>query len=172
MMAKLLMTIKCTLSSGRFDGHGGLLVQYEAHCLMQQAQGYTRSHSGRCHRATTRSAFPQRPPGQQQTKQWRKCAPLCWPFPWLWWCASTIPCKLPDGGHPGLHANPLDATIGRVLRPIVAIGHVYTVFWGFFSWSSCWNRASDDVKTPFNNRGVTYQTNWKAREDVMEHSTA
>ena len=43
-MAKLLMTIKCTLSVIRFDGHGGLLVQYKAHCLMQHVQGYSRSH--------------------------------------------------------------------------------------------------------------------------------
>ncbi len=43
-MAKMLMTIKCTLSAGRFDGHGGPPVQYEAHRPMQHVQGYTRSH--------------------------------------------------------------------------------------------------------------------------------
>ncbi len=35
---------KCTSSAGRFDGHGGVPVQYEAHHPMQHAQGYTRSH--------------------------------------------------------------------------------------------------------------------------------
>jgi hypothetical protein len=52
MMAKSLMTIKCTLSTGRFDGHGGPPVQYEVHCPMQHVQGYSRSHwmppSGNC----------------------------------------------------------------------------------------------------------------------------
>ncbi len=44
MMAKLLMTIKCTSSAGRFDGHGGPPVQYKGHHLMQHVQGYTESH--------------------------------------------------------------------------------------------------------------------------------
>jgi hypothetical protein len=43
-MAKLSMTIKCSLSAIRFYGHGGLLVQYKAHHLMQHVQGYSRSH--------------------------------------------------------------------------------------------------------------------------------
>jgi hypothetical protein len=43
-MAKSSMIIKCTLSAILFDGHGGPRVQYEAHCLMQHVQGYSRSH--------------------------------------------------------------------------------------------------------------------------------
>ncbi len=43
-MAKSLMTIKCTLSAIRFDGHGGPPVQYEAHRPMQHVQGYSKSH--------------------------------------------------------------------------------------------------------------------------------
>jgi hypothetical protein len=40
-----LMTIKCTLSAGCFDGHGGPLVQYyKVHCPMQHVQGYTGSY--------------------------------------------------------------------------------------------------------------------------------
>jgi hypothetical protein len=42
-MAKLLITIKCTLSAVRFNGHGGAPVQYEVHCPMQYVQGYSRS---------------------------------------------------------------------------------------------------------------------------------
>jgi hypothetical protein len=45
MMAKSSMTIKCTLSAIRFDGHGGLPVQYEVYCPMYHVQGYSRSHS-------------------------------------------------------------------------------------------------------------------------------
>jgi hypothetical protein len=43
-MAKSLMTIKCPLSAGCFDGHGGQLMQYKAHLPMQHVQGYTGSH--------------------------------------------------------------------------------------------------------------------------------
>jgi hypothetical protein len=43
-MAKSLMTIKCTLSAVRFDSHGGLPVQYIAHCPMQHIKGYSGSH--------------------------------------------------------------------------------------------------------------------------------
>jgi hypothetical protein len=43
-MAKLLMMIKCTMSTGRFNGHGGAPVQYKVHCPMQHVQGYTGSH--------------------------------------------------------------------------------------------------------------------------------
>jgi hypothetical protein len=43
-MVKSLMTIKCPLSAGRFDGHGSPPVQYEAHLPMEHVQGYTRSH--------------------------------------------------------------------------------------------------------------------------------
>jgi hypothetical protein len=35
---------KCNSSTSRFDGHGGVPVQYEAHCPMQHVQGYTKSH--------------------------------------------------------------------------------------------------------------------------------
>jgi hypothetical protein len=38
------MTIKCTLSAIRFDGHGGLPVQYKAHHQMQHVHGYSGSH--------------------------------------------------------------------------------------------------------------------------------
>jgi hypothetical protein len=39
-------TMESTYSSvvGHFDGHGVLPMQYEAHCLMQHVQGYSRSH--------------------------------------------------------------------------------------------------------------------------------
>jgi hypothetical protein len=43
-VVKSLMTTKCTLSAGHFDGRGSLPVQYKAHCLMQHVQGYTGSH--------------------------------------------------------------------------------------------------------------------------------
>jgi hypothetical protein len=42
-LAKSLMMIKCPLSAGRFDGHGGPPVQYEVHLLMEHIQVYTKS---------------------------------------------------------------------------------------------------------------------------------
>jgi hypothetical protein len=38
------MTNKCTSSAGRFDGHGGVPVQYKMHHPMQHVQGYSGSH--------------------------------------------------------------------------------------------------------------------------------
>jgi hypothetical protein len=38
------MTNKCTSSTGRFDGHGGVPEQYRRHCPVWYVQGYSRSH--------------------------------------------------------------------------------------------------------------------------------
>jgi hypothetical protein len=38
------MSNKFTLSTGRFDGHGGVPEQYRQHCLMRHVQGYSGSH--------------------------------------------------------------------------------------------------------------------------------
>jgi hypothetical protein len=43
-MTKLLMALICSSFVGRFDGHGGPPVQYEAHPPMQHVQGYSGSH--------------------------------------------------------------------------------------------------------------------------------
>jgi hypothetical protein len=43
-MTKSTMTNECTLSAGRFDGHGGAPEQYRRHCLMWHVQGYSGSH--------------------------------------------------------------------------------------------------------------------------------
>jgi hypothetical protein len=44
MMTKLTMMNECTLSAGRFDGHGGAPEQYRRHRQMWHVQGYSRSH--------------------------------------------------------------------------------------------------------------------------------
>jgi hypothetical protein len=41
---KATMTNKCTSSTGCFDGHSGVPVQYEVHHPMQIVQGYSGSH--------------------------------------------------------------------------------------------------------------------------------
>ena len=35
---------KCTSVAGHFDSHGGVTVQYCAHCLMKEVQGFHKSH--------------------------------------------------------------------------------------------------------------------------------
>jgi hypothetical protein len=35
---------KCTKFVGHFDGRGSALVQYRLHCLMEEVQGFTKSH--------------------------------------------------------------------------------------------------------------------------------
>jgi hypothetical protein len=56
---------------------------------------------------------------------------------------------------------PLNAAIGRVLRPIVAIGHTCAGFIQVFSLSTCTKRSQVDAKGPVFNRGITYQTKKK-----------
>jgi hypothetical protein len=43
-MTKPMIVNKCTLSAGRFDGHGGAPKQYRRHCPMRHVQGYSGSH--------------------------------------------------------------------------------------------------------------------------------
>jgi hypothetical protein len=56
---------------------------------------------------------------------------------------------------------PLNAAIGRVLRPIVAIGQAYLGFFLVLSSSICTKRSWVNAKAPVFNRGITYQTKEK-----------
>ncbi len=56
---------------------------------------------------------------------------------------------------------PLNAAIGQVLWPIVAIGQAYLVFFQVFSSATCTKRLQVDAKAPVFNRGITYQTKEK-----------
>ncbi len=56
---------------------------------------------------------------------------------------------------------PLNAAIGRVLQPIVAIGHACAGFLRDFSSSTRTKRSQVDAKAPVFNRGITYQTKEK-----------
>ncbi len=42
--SKHTMMKKYTYFAGCFNGHSNALVRYHAHCLMEEIQGYTRSH--------------------------------------------------------------------------------------------------------------------------------
>jgi hypothetical protein len=56
---------------------------------------------------------------------------------------------------------PLNAAIRQVLRPIVAIGQAYLIFFGVFSSSTHIKRSRVDAKARVFNRGITYQTKEK-----------
>ena len=56
---------------------------------------------------------------------------------------------------------PLNAAIGQVLRPIVAIGHARAGFLRVFSSSTRTIRLQVDDKAPVFNRSITYQTKEK-----------
>ncbi len=101
MIAKLLMTIKCTLSAVRFDGHGGLPVQYEVHHPMQHVQGYSGSHWTLPLGDYSLCIAPEaaRATGKQTTIN--KCTKKGH-FNGCRWCASTIPRVSPNGGGAGL----------------------------------------------------------------------
>jgi hypothetical protein len=52
---------------------------------------------------------------------------------------------------------PLNATIGGVLQPIVAIGHAYLSFFRVFSSSTRTKWLQVDAKAPIFNKAITYQ---------------
>jgi hypothetical protein len=56
---------------------------------------------------------------------------------------------------------PLNAAIGQVLQPIVAISHACASFLRVFSSSTHTKRLQVDTKDPVFNRGITDQTKEK-----------
>jgi hypothetical protein len=42
--ANKIMTKKCTRKTGHFDGCGGALVQYRAHCPIEEVEGFVGCH--------------------------------------------------------------------------------------------------------------------------------
>jgi hypothetical protein len=57
--------------------------------------------------------------GNKKTNNNQQMTVKNWPKQWPWQCAGTLPRTSPDGGGLGLFKMPLNATIGRVLRPIM-----------------------------------------------------
>ncbi len=125
-----------------------------ARCGMSMA---TPEAPGRRHRATTCSILPQRPPGQQSTKQQSNNTPILLAVWWPLQCSGTIPRILPNRGGSGLQWKPLVATIGWVLRPIVGIEIKNTAFYRVFFIVTSYKRDWGDVMDPNNNKGMTYQ---------------
>ncbi len=75
-------------------------------------------------------------------------------WPWRW--AGTLPHTSPNGGGLGLSKMPLNATIRRVLRPIMTIGHACASFFWCFHRQNRRKRSQVDAKAPVFNRGITY----------------
>ncbi len=122
-------------------------------CGMSRA---TPEAPGRCHWAITCSILPRRLLGQQANKQQSTNTPSLLAILRPQRCAGTILCALPDGEGPGLLCKPLDATIGKVLQLIDAIGHAYAVFLQVFSSSTCKKWSQIESKAPVFNRGIKY----------------
>jgi hypothetical protein len=89
-----------------------------------------------------------------------------WPNRWPWRCAGTEPPTSPDGGGLGLCKMPLNAAIGRVLRPTDTCGHGFFVFLRVFSSSTRIKTLPVESKAPVFNRGITYQTKEKGLTKV------
>ncbi len=94
--------------------------------------------------------------GNRQTNNNQQMTLKRWPNRWLWQCAGTLPCTLPKGGGLGLSKMPLNATIGRVLQPIMTIGHACAGFFWCFHYQNRRKRSQVDAKAPVFNRGITY----------------
>ncbi len=101
---------------------------------------------------------PYRPSGCQGNRQTNNNEQMTlkrWPNWWPWQCAGTLPHTLPNGGGLGLSKMPLNATIGRVLRPLMTIGHAYAVILCFHHQNHR-QRSQVDAKAPVFNKGITY----------------
>ncbi len=70
--------------------------------------------------------------GNRQTNNNQQMTLKGWPNRWPWRCTGTLPHTSPNWGGLGLSKMPLNATIGRVLRPIMTIGHACAGFFDVF----------------------------------------
>ncbi len=75
--------------------------------------------------------------GNRQTNNNQQMTLKRWPNRWPWWCAGTLPCTSPNGRGLGLSKMPLNASISRVLRPIMTIGHACADFLLCFHRQNC-----------------------------------
>jgi hypothetical protein len=94
--------------------------------------------------------------GNRQTNNNQQMTQRRWPNWWPWQCAGTFRRTLPDGGGLGLSKMPLNATIGRVLWPIMTIGHACASFFRCFHRQKRRKRSQVDAKAPVFNKGLTY----------------
>ena len=104
--------------------------------------------------------------GNRQTNNNQQMHLKRWPNRWPWRCAGTEPPTSPDGGGLGLCKMPLNAAIGRVLRPTDTCGHSFFVFLRVFSSSTRIKTLPVESKAPVFNRGITYQTKEKGLTKV------
>ncbi len=94
--------------------------------------------------------------GKRQTNNNQQMTLKRWPNRWPWRCAGTLPHTSPNEGGLGLSKMPLNATIGRVLRPIITIGHACAGFFQCFHRQNRRKRSQVDAKAPVFNRDITY----------------
>ena len=165
-MTKSSMVVECT--SVRPSSTAELMRRYDATYIARWREFMaTPEATGSRHWASICTVLPRRTTGFACRKKMMKKHHTCRPFRWPWQCAGTIPSTSPNGGGPGLLRKPLVAATGRVLRPIEWIGHAKADFFRVFSLSTRWKGGSGDVKTPNNNRGMTYQNEGKDLGNAM-----
>ncbi len=99
------------------------------------------------------SKLPQRPPGQQQTKQWWKHTPI------LLAILMSMATRQYVQGFTRSHRMP---PLGEDLLRLMLLGMAVQCFCAFFSWSTLW-KTPQMTSRPHLTRGVTYQTNQKDR---------
>ncbi len=150
------MTNKCTSNVGNFNGHGGAPEQYR--CIAQWSMSRaTLEATGRHHRATACSILPQRPPGQQQTKQWQKNGPTLLDI-----LMAVVVRRYNTVRIAGWRRSRalVEATGHRHWASIAADSFNRSCICQFFlvySSSTGRKRSRVNAKDPFFNRGMTYQ---------------
>jgi hypothetical protein len=163
-MVKLLMTIKCTSSAGRFDGHGGEPVQ----CSMQHVQGYSGSHWMPPLRNYLLRITPEAARATANKTTTKTCTHFAGYFDAVavrryvtahiaWWRRSRA--SLEAIGHHHWVSIMSDNIIGTYLCR----------FYWYFSSSTCWKRVHSKRIAPTNTRGMTYQIKEKHLSNLREY---
>ena len=134
------------------------LVQCPPHWPIKGAQGFTQGHWMPPLGEYLLCIAPADDRLTCREKRWKNDH-TCWPFRLRWRCAGYDTALIARWRGPGLWQKPLADTTGRVLQLIVVFGHTLSQFFWFFSLSARLKGDWGDVKTPYNNRGMTGQSN-------------
>jgi hypothetical protein len=163
------ITNKCTLSAGHFDGHGGAPEQYRWYCLMRHVQGYSGSHwmsaSGnyllRIAPASTRATGIQTTINNYTNKAGR--------FDGHRNVAVQYRVHCPMEEVQGFTRSHWMPPTGQTLAPVSSIGHANAGFFWCLSSSNRQKRPQSTRITPYNNRGMTYQTDEKHLTSLIKY---
>ncbi len=140
------------LRPSRFDARVDALARHRRYRPIEGVQGFTRSHWKPLLGEYSLCIAPDGQRGRMPKKNDKK-VPYLLAVLLALSVRRYVTKRIDRRRGPGLSRKPLVDASGRVWRPIYAIGQCFSVFFGFFSLSTCFSAGQDDVKAP-NNIGV------------------